>query len=139
METIHRFVGLRRDAKPPRASQYWSIKYVSSANTGADVSLSRALTEAGTGRCSEAQQRLGELTQEDFKEQRKCNSTDDSRHLEAACREWVQEVVGVVFADGSSLQKELKSGVVLCQLCNAIRPGVCAEPSTMSEPSEGEG
>ena len=137
METIHRFVGLRRDAKP-RAIQHSSIKYRSSANTGVDVSLSRALKEAGTRRCTEAQQRLGEpiLTQEDFKEQKKGNPTDDSRHLEAACRKWVQEVVGVVFADGSSLQEELKSGVVLCQLCNAIRPGVCAEPSTMSVPSE---
>ena len=54
--------------------------------------------------------------------------------LETACREWVQEVTGVAFADGSGLQEELKSGVVLCQLCNAIRPGVCTEPSTMSVP-----
>ena len=74
METIHRFVGLRRDAKP-RAIQHSSIKYRSSANTGVDVSLSRALKEAGTRRCTEAQQRLGELilTQEDFKEQKKGN------------------------------------------------------------------
>ena len=85
METLHRFVGLRRDAKP-RAIQYSSIKYRSSANTGVDVSRSRARKEAGTGRCTEAQQRLGELilTQEDFKEQKKGNPTDDSRHLEAA-------------------------------------------------------
>ena len=43
--------------------------------------------------------------------------------LEASCRAWVQSVAGVSFGAGSSLQEELKSGVVLCQLANAIKPG----------------
>tara|TARA_B100000795_G_scaffold63057_1_gene42507 strand:- start:969 stop:1604 length:636 start_codon:yes stop_codon:yes gene_type:complete len=66
------------------------------------------------------------------KEQRKGNATADDQQLEAACREWVQEVAGVAFAEGSSLQEELKSGVVLCKLGNAIRPGVCLAPSAHS-------
>ena len=56
------------------------------------------------------------------------------RQLEAACRKWVQDVTGASFADGSSLQEELQSGVVLCQLCNTIRPGVCKKPSAVSAP-----
>ena len=54
--------------------------------------------------------------------------------LEAACRGWIQEVVGVAFAEGSTLEAELKSGVVLCQLVNAIKPGACRKPSTMAMP-----
>ena len=54
--------------------------------------------------------------------------------LEAAAREWVQAVSGLSFDADASLQSELKSGVVLCQLANAIKPGVCRKPSTMAAP-----
>jgi len=54
--------------------------------------------------------------------------------LEASARAWVQSVAGVSFDDAASLQAELKSGVVLCQLANAIKPGACKKPSTMSAP-----
>ena len=56
------------------------------------------------------------------------------QELELACRAWVQQVAGVTFDESTTLQEELKSGVVLCQLCNAIKPGVCKKPSTMSAP-----
>eukprot|EP00966_Prymnesium_polylepis_P076374 1770188-Prymnesium_polylepis.1 len=32
------------------------------------------------------------------------------------------------------LQQELKNGVVLCQLVNSIKPGVCPKPSTAKMP-----
>ena len=54
--------------------------------------------------------------------------------LEAAAREWVQTVAGVAFDPDTTLQQELQSGVVLCQLANAIQPGVCRKPSTMTAP-----
>ena len=54
--------------------------------------------------------------------------------LEGACREWVQAMTGVSFAARSSLQSELRSGVVLCELANAVKPGCCAKPSTMAMP-----
>ena len=54
--------------------------------------------------------------------------------LEASCRAWVQSVAGVSFGAGSSLQEELKSGVVLCQLANAIKPGSCKKASSLSAP-----
>eukprot|EP00966_Prymnesium_polylepis_P218818 5063927-Prymnesium_polylepis.1 len=40
----------------------------------------------------------------------------------------------VCFDDDASLQAELKSGIVLSQLANAVKPGVCKKPSTMSAP-----
>ena len=69
------------------------------------------------------------------KEQRKGNATVDDQQLEAACREWVQEVAGVTFAEGSSLQEELRSGVVLCKLGNAIRPGARRASTVRKVPS----
>ena len=54
--------------------------------------------------------------------------------LETAAREWVQTVAGVSFDPDTTLQQELQSGVVLCQLANAIKPGVCRKPSTMTAP-----
>ena len=54
--------------------------------------------------------------------------------LEAALRGWIQQKAGVAFGEGTSLQEELKSGVVLCQLANSIKPGCCKNPSTMSQP-----
>ena len=54
--------------------------------------------------------------------------------LEAAAREWIQAVAGVAFDPDTTLQQELQSGVVLCQLANAIQPGVCRKPSTMTAP-----
>ena len=59
----------------------------------------------------------------------------DDQQLEAACREWVQEVAGVTFAEGSSLQEELRSGVVLCKLGNAIRPGARRASTVRKVPS----
>ena len=45
---------------------------------------------------------------------------------------WIEAVLGVKLE--GDLQEALKSGVVLCQLVNAIRPGCCAKPSSMSAP-----
>merc|ERR1719191_511709 len=47
-------------------------------------------------------------------------------------REWVCTIVGPL-GDGT-LQQELKSGVVLCNLINAIQPGCCRKPSPSAMP-----
>ena len=114
------------DAMPAIAGYSNITRCHTNANTAADVSFSQ-------------EQKTYNSTDDDDDEacrewdlEPACREWDPQ--LEAACWEWVQEVTGVAFADGSSLQEELKSGVMLCQLCNAIRPGVCTEPSTMSVP-----
>ena len=53
--------------------------------------------------------------------------------LEAACREWIEAVTGEKLGE-MSLQQELKSGFVLCQLVNKIQPGVCPAPSGAKMP-----
>merc|ERR1719191_475612 len=47
-------------------------------------------------------------------------------------QEWVASIVGPL-GDGT-LQQELKSGVVLCNLVNAIQPGCCRKPSPSAMP-----
>eukprot|EP01102_Stenamoeba_stenopodia_P008013 TRINITY_DN2270_c0_g1_i1.p1 TRINITY_DN2270_c0_g1~~TRINITY_DN2270_c0_g1_i1.p1 ORF type:complete len:143 (+),score=45.37 TRINITY_DN2270_c0_g1_i1:107-535(+) len=42
--------------------------------------------------------------------------------LESAVREWIQAVLGEPL--GADLHESLKSGVILCNLVNKIRPGV---------------
>ena len=49
--------------------------------------------------------------------------------LEAEARAWVERVARVKLSRNSSLQAELRSGVVLGKLVNAIKPGVCPKPS----------
>jgi transgelin len=53
-----------------------------------------------------------------------------------SCRAWAQQVAGVEFAPDSTLQAELKSGVVLCHLANKIKSGVCREPSISTSPAK---
>ena len=54
---------------------------------------------------------------------------------EHACRMWIEAVTGDKLGE-SSLQEELKSGVVLCHLVNAIKPGLlpAKAPSTSKMP-----
>ena len=40
--------------------------------------------------------------------------------LEAAASSWLQEVISLAFDPDTPLQAELKSGVALCKLVNAI-------------------
>ena len=42
--------------------------------------------------------------------------------LEGECRAWIENVTGDKLGE-CSLQEELKNGVVLCNLINAIQPG----------------
>ena len=42
--------------------------------------------------------------------------------LEGECRAWIENVTGDKLGE-CSLQEELKNGVVLCNLINAIKPG----------------
>ena len=42
--------------------------------------------------------------------------------VENACRMWIENVTGDKLGE-CSLQEELKSGVVLCNLINTIKPG----------------
>ena len=53
--------------------------------------------------------------------------------LEAATRQWIEEVTGEKMGE-SNLQQELKNGVVLCTLANCISPGICPKPSTAKMP-----
>ena len=43
--------------------------------------------------------------------------------MEHKCREWIEAVTGDKLGE-STLQEELKNGVVLCNLINAIKPGL---------------
>ena len=52
---------------------------------------------------------------------------------EHACRMWIEAVTGDKLGE-SSLQEELKSGVVLCHLVNAIKPGSTKTPSNSAMP-----
>jgi hypothetical protein len=49
--------------------------------------------------------------------------------VEKSCREWIETVTGEKMGE-CTLQEELKSGVVLCNLVNALKPGVCPKPAT---------
>ena len=46
---------------------------------------------------------------------------------------WIEAVLGKRLGS-SSLQEELKDGHVLCNLLNAIQPGICTAPSASSVP-----
>ena len=53
--------------------------------------------------------------------------------MEQEAREWIEAVTGEAMGE-SSLQQELKSGIVLCTLVNALKPGCCKPPSKMKAP-----
>ena len=47
---------------------------------------------------------------------------------EAEAKEWIEAVQGESL-EGDTLHEALKSGVVLCNLINAIKPGTCPKPN----------
>jgi len=53
--------------------------------------------------------------------------------LEAEIRAWVEGIIGENFPD-KSFGKSLKNGIILCNLANKIRPGVCAKPQKAAAP-----
>jgi len=53
--------------------------------------------------------------------------------LEASTRAWIEAVLGEKLGE-CALQEELKDGIVLCNLMNALKPGVCVKPSTSKMP-----
>jgi len=53
--------------------------------------------------------------------------------LEGECRMWIENVTGDKLGE-SSLQEELKNGVVLCNLINTIKPGEIKKVSTSAMP-----
>eukprot|EP00026_Physarum_polycephalum_P010448 Phypoly_transcript_10612.p1 GENE.Phypoly_transcript_10612~~Phypoly_transcript_10612.p1 ORF type:complete len:126 (+),score=17.90 Phypoly_transcript_10612:109-486(+) len=53
--------------------------------------------------------------------------------LEAEIRAWVEGITGEQFPD-KSFGKSLKNGIILCNLANKIRPGVCAKPQKSAAP-----
>jgi len=53
--------------------------------------------------------------------------------LEAQCRMWIEAVTGDKMGE-CALQEELKDGIVLCHLVNAIAPGSTAAPSSSKMP-----
>jgi len=52
--------------------------------------------------------------------------------MDADARAWIEAVTGLTL-EGST-HEALKSGIVLCALANAIKPGCCKAPSKMSAP-----
>jgi|EP00966_Prymnesium_polylepis_P330349 transgelin len=59
--------------------------------------------------------------------QEKAASTFDAE-LEKKVSDWVQKTTGTTFS--GDIMDELKSGVVLCALANALKSGSCKAPST---------
>ena len=52
--------------------------------------------------------------------------------METEARAWIQALTGKPL-EGKT-QQALKSGIVLCELVNIIKPGCCSTPSKMSAP-----
>jgi len=52
--------------------------------------------------------------------------------MQEEAKEWIEACLQIKLED--PLQAALKSGVVLCNLVNAIKPGCCAKPSGMAAP-----
>ena len=59
--------------------------------------------------------------------------TKSAGDLEAETRAWIEAVLGEKLGE-CSLQEELKDGVVLCNLANALKPGSAVKPSTSKMP-----
>lgn len=118
MPTFHEAAALTATSAKDAAKDYSK-----GAQKGTFVSADERAAETG-----------GELLYGLDKELAEKKAAKYDQELELACRAWVQQVAGVTFDEATTLQEELKSGVVLCQLCNAIKPGVCKKPSTMSAP-----
>jgi len=53
--------------------------------------------------------------------------------LENEIRAWVEGITGEKFPD-KSFGKSLKNGIILCNLANKIKPGVCAKPQKAAAP-----
>ena len=54
--------------------------------------------------------------------------------MEAEAKAWIEAVLGEGVLEGDSLQEALKSGVVLVNLINAIKPGTCKPPQNKKLP-----
>jgi hypothetical protein len=50
------------------------------------------------------------------------DSSDDNRASEA--QKWIETIMGIKFND---FFEEIKDGVILCELCNTIKPGSCPQ------------
>jgi transgelin len=48
--------------------------------------------------------------------------------MEAEVRNWIERILNEKLGE-LSLQEELKDGVILCRVVNAIEPGICPKPS----------
>lgn len=108
------------------------------SNSAQSDAMKKDFSKGGRGNFVNADERAaetgGELLYGLDKELAEKKAAKYDPELEASCRAWVQQVAGVTFDPSTTLQEELRSGVVLCQLMNAIKPGVCKKPSTMSAP-----
>ena len=60
-------------------------------------------------------------------------SAEELAVMESEAREWIEAILGEPIPAGP-LIPELKSGVVLCRLANAIQPGLVATPSLSKMP-----
>lgn len=58
-------------------------------------------------------------------------ASEDGKAQEA--RAWIEAVLGTSL-DGRSLHVALKDGVLLCELANAVKPGICPTPSPSARP-----
>jgi hypothetical protein len=55
------------------------------------------------------------------------------KELEDDIRAWVEGITGEKFPD-RSFGKSLKNGIILCNLANKIKPGICAKPQKSPAP-----
>ena len=57
------------------------------------------------------------------------NVRQGDQEMEAEAKAWIEAVLGEPLPEGS-FADALKSGVVLCNLVNAVQPGACKAPTT---------
>ena len=118
-------------ASPPRAAPKPLVRQNSALAAKVSAKLEKRANNVDRSRAASAAD--AEPAAEEAREPSAAiAAANDPQSTEAEARVWIEAILGETL-DGT-LHEALRSGVVLCRLLDAIKPGCCKAPSKMAAP-----